>query len=67
VIGRSAFCAQRFGHNASNRVLNGDICHRYQIAPAFGGDVFRADATPSDSDRSLHRVSGHQRLGTELA
>src|SRR5436309_11574691 len=42
VIGRSAFCAQRFGHNASNRVLNGDLCHRHQIAPAFGGDVFRA-------------------------
>ena len=57
--------AQRIGHNASNRVLDGDIRHRHQIAPAFRGDVFRADATPSDSERSLHRVNGHEGLGTE--
>jgi len=47
-------------------VLNRDIRHRYEIALAFGGYVFRADATPSDSERSLHRFNGHEGFGTEL-
>ncbi len=57
--------AQRIAHDASNRVLDGNIGRRDQIAPVFGGDVGGADPLPSQLERSLDRVDRHERLGTE--
>ena len=52
-------------HDASHRVLDGDIRRRHHIARAFGADVLGADATPSQLERSLDRAHGDHGFATE--
>jgi len=57
--------AQRVVQDVSHRVLDGDIRRRHQIARAFGGDVLRADATPSQLQGPLDRANAYHGLATE--
>jgi hypothetical protein len=57
--------AQGVVHDASHRVLDGDIRRRHHIARAFRGDVLRADATPSQLERSVDRAHGDHGFATE--
>ena len=46
----------------ANSILDGNIGRRHQIAPTLGGDVCRADATPSQVKRALNCVDGDEGL-----